>query len=183
MNLDDLVNSYKVKFQSLEDWYNEEYNKSFKKYFENVHFLHSRFIDRTNKITDDELESVLTQLPIDMFEVSERLNTYRLRLQCVKIDASQIKRKISKMTTKSVEDKKTELEENLASSEVVISMLDTLIQRVENEVSFCRELIMSCKKIWDGRRSAEQSNPVSESDLDKLPSCSPISSNKESEGE
>ena len=39
-------------------------------------------------------------------------------------------------------------------------MCDKVVLRVEGEISFCRELIMAAKKIWDGRRDAEGANPI-----------------------
>ena len=50
----------------------------------------------------------------------------------------------------------------MTEDKILILAYDNLITRVEKEMSYSRELIMSAKKIYDVRRNTEQSNPVSE---------------------
>ena len=50
----------------------------------------------------------------------------------------------------------------MTEDKILILAYDNLITRVEKEMSYSRELIMSAKKIYDARRNTEQSNPVSE---------------------
>lgn len=54
-----------------------------------------------------------------------------------------------------------------AGDRFLVSAYDSLYERVSRQITFSKELIMSCKKIWDARRNSDQ-NPmpsVSETDL------------------
>ena len=44
-----------------------------------------------------------------------------------------------------------------------------IISRVETELTFARELIMSCKKIWDRRKDTDDLIPISSIETDHLP--------------
>ena len=44
--------------------------------------------------------------------------------------------------------------------EVLHAAYVSIVTRVENEQTFAKELIMGAKKVWDSRRSADNSNPV-----------------------
>ena len=44
-----------------------------------------------------------------------------------------------------------------------------LLDRIQREVSYSKELIMGAKKVWDSRRKADTSNPVSEIPTPKRP--------------
>ena len=81
-----------------------------------------------------------------MIECSEAINSVRLQKSLLKL---------------TVKRKKLE-EENYDSYEddIMSSVLDCIIARVDKEMSFARELIMSAKKIWDGRRLTEGLNPT-----------------------
>ena len=71
----------------------------------------------------------------------------------------------------SIKKKKSSNEEyDPFEDEVILSILDCLISRVDKEMSFARELIMSAKKIWDGRRLTEGLNPTdATTSVDDLP--------------
>lgn len=107
-------------------------------YFKEVQELYQRFKSIKDPITDSELEIILTLVPLKLFGVSEALSKTQLMNEIVKIK------------TKETKGADAELDYKLTSS-----LYGAVITRIEKEMSFCRELIMSCKKIWDSRRHAE----------------------------
>ena len=142
---------------SMLDWCDEMYRTVFDEYFREIRELRSSLSDKSKPITDDELETVLTTVPLNLFAVSEALNKFKLEYEMTKLELRNAKR--NKQDT-------TELE-------ILSIAYSTVISRVETEISFSRELIMGVKKIWDGRRSTERSNPVSDDPLNSLPDYVP----------
>lgn len=107
-------------------------------YFEEVKELSERFQSNNQPVTDTELESILTLLPLKLFSISEALSKAKLTNEIVKIK------------TKAQEG------ENEIDYKLAAAVYSSVITRIEKEASYCRELIMSSKKIWDSRRSAEE---------------------------
>lgn len=107
-------------------------------YFDEVIELKQRFDFNQNPVTDDELEKILTVLPLRMFKISEALSKATLTNQIAKIKAKE------KGEDASVEYKLT------------AAVYESVMLRIDKERSCCRELIMASKKIWDSRRAAEE---------------------------
>ena len=129
----------------LTDNYDKIYDDYFKADFDKVDRLYLRCQSIKSPITDDELEEILTSLPLDLFNAAEKLNRLRLSQQVIKL----------KCKTGEIEgDAKSEYD-------IVSAVYASVIERVENQISFSRELIMGAKKIWDSRRHTEKTNPVS----------------------
>ena len=146
------------------------YQNNFSYYFESVRSLNDRLSSKTHPITNEELEEVLTTLPLNLFSASEALNKLKLEQEVIKLQNKKRKVDIQKnIPEKSQVSKSDFVASELADSEIILAIYSSVISRVESEMSYCKELIMGCKKIWDGRRSTEKSNPVSEIDIDKLP--------------
>lgn len=146
------------------------YQNNFSYYFESVRSLNDRLSSKTHPITDEELEEVLTALPLNLFSAAEALNKLKLEQEVIKLQNKKRKVEIQKnIPEKSPISKSDFVASELADSEIILAIYSSVISRVESEMSYCKELIMGCKKIWDGRRSTEKSNPVSEIDIDKLP--------------
>lgn len=162
-------------FDGFDNIVDEEYNIRFSDNFKKMRELYDRLKSNVSPITDDELSYILTTLPLELFDVSEKLNSIKLRCEILKLDE---KRKISDIKLKNPYDPdsiltKTEHQDylnNMITSEVeedliVLAIYKTLIDRVESERTYAKELIMGAKKIWDSRRSAEDSSPIQVSDL------------------
>ena len=158
-------------------WCEETYNTIFSQYFDGVKNLYNRLKSKTKPITDEELESILTELPLNLFVVAEALNRLRTELEVHKMKIKQKKKQIMDKSTETSESKKTaEAQYMLMEDELLCTAYSTVISRVESEISFSRELIMGAKKIFDGRRSSEQVHPVSTSiPGDNLPEYNPNS--------
>lgn len=146
------------------------YENNFANYLSDVRDLQARMQSKLQPITDQELETILTVLPLNLFSASEALNRLRLEQEVIKLSNKKRKVEILHGLPEKTSISKTDLVAyELADSEMILAVYSSIISRVESEMSYCKELIMGCKKIWDGRRSTEKSNPVSEVDIDKLP--------------
>lgn len=140
----------------------EIYENMFLECFEHVRNLAKRMRSNVVPIKDEELQWILVTLPLELFTVSESLNKLRLELELTKLD---VKDCISSMRAYSKNDSDSDvshLNEILRNLQQDVAIYTSVIQRVENEISFSRELIMGAKKVWDSRRNSEASNPVSE---------------------
>lgn len=125
--------------------YEEIYNSWFSPYFSEAREMFSRLRDKDRPIADRELEWILTDLPMELFNVSESLSKLKLS------------KDVSKIRSKYLEE-----EYDVEAAKISAAIYDSLIIRVEKEISFCKELIMGAKKLWDARRSTENSMPVGE---------------------
>lgn len=161
--------NYQEYIEDIESWVDEQYDRFFISCFDKVNQIHSSMKSHTRQISDSELEWILTELPMELFSISENLNKIRLDAEVIKLRKKSIRRDVDgKFAIKAKDEKLTKSEiKNLVDAEMVehdilSSAYSSLIARVESEISFSRELIMGCKKIWDARRKTETSNPISE---------------------
>lgn len=161
--------NYQEYIEDIESWVDEQYDRFFRSCFDKVNQIHSSMKSHTRQISDSELEWILTELPMELFSISENLNKIRLDAEVIKLRKKSIRRDVDgKFAIKAKDEKLTKSEiKNLVDAEMVehdilSSAYSSLIARVESEISFSRELIMGCKKIWDARRKTETSNPISE---------------------
>ena len=161
--------NYSEYIDDVESWVTAQYDKFFKECFDKVRKIHVSMKSQTRQISDSELEWILTELPLTLFSISENLNKVRLDMEVIKLRKKSIKIELESKASEMVKEgefNKTEskswVDAELAEHDILISAYHSLITRVESEISFSRELIMGCKKIWDARRKTENSNPVSE---------------------
>lgn len=159
--LEDAYKYYATDLDELDRWIESEYNAKFAEYFKDQRALFARMKSESRPISDTELETVLVEVPLQLFSASEALNAIRLKCEAIKLENKQKQHKIMRLSSEKTDaKKKEEAEVQTVSDKLLILVMSTLIARVENEVSFSRELIMSAKKIWDSRRRSETSNPV-----------------------
>lgn len=159
------------------------YESRFAKYFSRVSNLYDRLNSKSHEITDAELQSILTDIPLDLFTAAEELNQIRLELEIMKLKRNDRRVQLTLMLqdefaaklkdgSVSKSDAKSYVDNHLLSEmtdyDAVIKIYERVISRVENEISFTKELIMGAKKLWDARVQSSQVNPVSEVD-DSLP--------------
>lgn len=140
-------------FESMEDDINgvselsdKLYSKHFGNYFKIQQDLYKRIQNNSEPVTDTELEKVLTELPLELIEVSESLSKF------------QIGQEVVKLRTKEESASKTSLE--LKEYELMSKIYASVSERVARQISFSRELIMSCKKIWDRRKDTDIVTPI-----------------------
>ena len=154
------------------------YSRYFEKYFKRMRYLHKQYADPTCdvtelKISDSELESALTDLPLELFGVSEELSKFRLKQGVIKLKAKDLEAEAKKDPSHD-----TDL---LDYCKLEISICNVIISRVEQEISFSREFIMVLKKLWDSRRATDKVNPISEKNYE-LPEYDPLSISKKQQG-
>lgn len=142
-------------------WVNSVYSDIFAEYFDGVRDLSARMKSKIQPISDQELETVLTILPLDLFEVASKLSDVKLNYEVIKLhNKKEHTEAVKKSTATTVTQRNAEADAATADNRVLELVYETLIERVEKEVSYTRELIMTAKKIWDGRRKAEQAVPI-----------------------
>lgn len=156
--------------ETLDAWTSEIYQKYIGDAFENVNKLYESMKTYEANLTDADINWILVSLPLKMFAISESLNKLRLQHEVVKLRQKEYRTYLDEQPNVP----EAEREAELAAYKIAEKALGSVIQRVENEISFCKELIMGAKKIFDSRRSAEQSMPVDEGVAD-LPDYTPMS--------
>ena len=148
------IESLKEDFNSADALVSEIYDKYFARYFAKEIEMHTRFKDSEVPITDNELEWLITSLPLELFSVSNALAQFRQHNEIVKL-------KIKQRKSKSKDAVDDGLDEEYKLMSIIYA---SVISRVEQEISFSKELIMGAKKVWDARRSGDRA-PIGE----KLP--------------
>lgn len=147
--------SLKEDFISADALVSEIYDKYFARYFKKELEMHTRFKDAEVPITDNELEWIITTLPLELFSVANALAQFKQHNEIVKL---KIKQRKSRSKDRVVDDG---LDEEYKLMSIIYA---SVITRVEQEISFSKELIMGAKKVWDARRSGDRA-PIGE----KLP--------------
>jgi hypothetical protein len=169
--LSEVIDKYSVDMDAIQKFSDDIYDENFAENFEEVRELYKRMKSKVHPITDEELEYILTVFPMELFSVAERLNKIRLNCEVVKlknketleairsaaiIDANQLE--MNKTQTADYVNRK--INTAMVEYEVLHAAYVSIVTRVENEQTFAKELIMGAKKVWDSRRSADNSNPV-----------------------
>ena len=160
---------YKSDLDELTSWCGEIYETMFGRVFKRVREIYNLMETETEKLPEADLEWIITSLPLELFTVAERLNGLRSQLELIKLKKKDIKLQIRRDVTQDInnrlglakdpaKDEKImeEISEQMVEHDLVQIAYSTVITRVENEISFSKELIMGAKKVWDSRRSAEE---------------------------
>lgn len=156
INMDRINGEVQEDLDEVSEWCDRIYCENFGSHFVDARELFKRLQSKEHPITDTELQWILLDLPMDLFDVSEVLNRFRLNIEVIKVGIKH------KETEVDADDKRRSSKVSILTLEnkLLLSAYATIITRVENEISFCKELIMGAKKIWDGRRRSEESAPT-----------------------
>lgn len=149
--------------EAITGWVQEQYDSIFAEYFKSIKHLSERMASKTVPVTDSELESILIDLPLNLFSVAEKINQMTLNYEVIKLKNKKAlidKVKSSKESTMTM--KKDVAESEMLEEKVMELAYSCLLDRVQKEVSYSKELIMGAKKVWDSRRNSV--NPVREVD-------------------
>lgn len=163
MNLDAVQDKVFEEFGDTRTWCQEQYDNLFARYFEGVPELYGKLTiaEERSKISDEDLEWVLTEVPLQLIAVSEELSNYKLNLECLKIYIKKLKSDtIKNSEAKTVTEKREEAFDEVMEYELLSNAYSSIITRVENQINFSREFIMTAKKIWDSRTKVYEANPV-----------------------
>ena len=146
--------AYKTDILPIQVYCDEIYrNNGFEACFCNVSTLIGKMESNMNPISDHDLEWILIELPMKLFTASESLNKLKLSLEVIKLKLKESK-----------SEKDSDLE-TITEYQILKIIHETLISKVESQITLSKELIMGAKKVWDSRRIGEKSNPVKEIDL------------------
>lgn len=161
MNLQKTLESVSADINEVNTWAEGEYNKYFSQYFKGEVELYDRMKKNKDPITDAELEWILTELPLELFSVTEQLSKLKTAQEVIKIHIKQIERDYIQNPNNvgSATQKKEDAAALTAEDRLLVTVYDSILERVSREMSFSKELIMSAKKIWDARRSDGVLNP------------------------
>lgn len=157
-------------------WCNEIYTEWFGDFFIDARSVFTRLKEKDRQITDAELTYILMSLPVQLFSVSEALQKFKISQQVVKLKNRQREKQLIETSIETTQTKRQrDAEDKQLEDRLLDTAYSTIIDRVSSEVSFCRELIMSAKKLWDARRYTDSVMPVSEVDpmAPKLPDYKP----------
>lgn len=161
IDLNNIQKPIQDDINSVNNWIENIYNEQFAKYFLNQRKLYVRLKSIIKPITDEELESILTSVPLELFSVSEKLSELKTTQEVIKMKNKQIESEVKESITEGSETKKKEAVDNaMLQNRLLVTAYSTLITRIENEMSFSRELVMSAKKIWDTRRATLTASPI-----------------------
>ena len=148
VDLTHALESLKEDFDATEALVDEIYNKYFATNFERINALNEKFRDKSTPISDEDLEDIITAVPLDLYMVSNNLAQLQHQQEITKLKIKQRK-------------KSNTPEEDLdIEYQLMAIVYSSVISRVEHQITFSKELIMGAKKIWDARRRTENTNPI-----------------------
>lgn len=161
MNLQKTLQAISSDIDEVNDWAENEYNKYFSQYFKGEVELYNRMKSNSDPILDTELEWILTSLPLELFSVTEQLSKLKTAQEVIKLHIKQTERDY--ITNPNLNTSQTQRKEDAAAltaeDKLLVTVYDSIIERVTREMTFSKELIMSAKKIWDARRNDGTLNP------------------------
>ena len=173
MDFGSVEKTYQKDIDAVINYQNDIYGTMFSEYFSDVKKLSDVIKNSGYKSPSDEvLEIILMDVPLKLFDVSEKLNQLELTLQVLKLELKE--KKIYLKNSLEVQDMNaTQTSEYISSKtiedELMISIYSKLIDRVNSQISYSKELIMSAKKLWDRRKDAEAAMPVAPVDPADVP--------------
>lgn len=189
-SLSDVIEEYSPDFSEANDLVLQIYTKNFSHFFDIVDKFYYSMQKEKNKLSDEELEEILIDLPLNLFEVSDKVTGLRIQLEVTKLKNREVRENIrtaidssDAFSDMSKTDRKEAVARATASSmvpyELLADVYEVLLDLISNKVSFAKELIMSAKKVWTSRRETEDSMPVAEPDTsDDGPDLSAYDFNK-----
>lgn len=155
MDISKTLESVQKEIDDVQQWADEQYDLYFAKYFKGEVELYNKFQDKNHVVGDDELEWVLTALPLELFSVTEQLNKLKTAQEVIKLHIKETEMKYINDPSRS-DESMTKRKEDAATltmaDKLLVSIYNTIIERVERQMTFSKELIMSSKKIFDARR-------------------------------
>ena len=177
MNLQYTLDSIKSDIDEVEQWAENEYQNYFAQYFKGEVELYRKMKDDPEGlITDVDLEWILTYLPLELFSVAEQLSKLKTKQEVIKL---HIREKEDEMMLNLKESDLSQTAEKemaskyIAPDKLLVDIYTSITERVNREISFSRELIMSAKKIWDARRASEAPITGITKGVDDLPDYIP----------
>ena len=137
----------------------ELYQKNFADYFATMHQAYDQVkVANEKAFSDEALSNLLTEIPLLLFGASEALSKFKLHLEVAKLQ-----------TKEDMKSSDLSIKDDVEYDKLIQFIYNSVVFRVESEISFSREFIMVLKKFWDARRATETVMPVSEIKEPELP--------------
>ncbi len=154
LNLKESLDKHRADIDEVNAWADSEYDKYFAPYFKGEVELYNKMKSSTDvAITDTELEWILTDLPLELFTVTEQLSKLKTAQEVIKVNIKQREREYIANAEGSMTQRKEEASTLTAEDKLLVDVYESIAERVSKQMSFSKELIMSAKKIWDARRA------------------------------
>lgn len=168
-----LDREFESEVGDLTAWVNSQYDEHFADLFSVVNDLKVRFESDTNPISDEELERILSELPLSMIEISEQVNAYKLKAEANKLKVDSYRTILMESAEGGTKQERSDkIEVELFNMKLLQCAYTSLISRVDRELVYAKELIMGAKKIWTARRQMDpalMAAEAAEASLDDLP--------------
>lgn len=170
-NFKKVADEYNDNIDAASSYYHSMYD-NFRPMVDRIRSYSSIASDTFKPIDDESLEELLTSVPLILIDISEALADMQVRMNTVKLSLKDKKFR-SKQDLVQSGEAKTSASELVAgefyADELLVNIYQTVIDTVEHDLSYGRELVMGAKKIWDRRRDAENAVPIKESEPPSLP--------------
>lgn len=173
-NIAEIESIYNDKINDVKEWCDEIFSKKFSYYFDKVIELYDKMSTCSNsQFSNSDLEWILTSLPLNLISAAETINDFRLSYEVVKLNSKQRYAEYLNEVPDFSNTAKKEYADNKSLDDKLLMMAySSLITRAENQISYCKELIMGAKKVWDSRVKSEDVvpiNPIDTSGKSDLP--------------
>lgn len=156
MKISGIDAAYREDFADISEWCANIYDEMFSSYFKEMQDLYFKLSSKHRPITDSELEEILSTIPLRLYAASEKLNELKLRIEVIKLHIKQDKHtNLINSDASSQTARREEAAYSVIEDELLLKVYVSLMERVESEITFSKELIMSAKKIWTARRESE----------------------------
>lgn len=152
------LSKFEDDISQVKKYSDEIYDSLFEDKFSFARGLYRSLQDTNKPISDSELEYILIEVPLLLFEVSESLNSLRLTYETIKLRSKKSKFEFDKLLKEdgfSSTERNQLCQQHVIDDNLILSIYSSIISRVESEISFSKELVMSAKKIWDRRKETE----------------------------
>ena len=154
MNIDNsLWSKYLDTVQDVSDICEKIYKNNFDQFSKTNQSLYAKLYNRTTPISTEDLEHIIIDLPLCLIDVSEQVSKLQVSLDSIKL-------RLKKPTTDVDDGVKINTIDDEIEYKLLSAVLSSVIERVNREISFSRELIMGAKKLWDSRKASESVSPI-----------------------
>ncbi len=154
MNIDNsLWSKYLDTVQDVSDICDKIYKTNFDQFSKTNKDLYAKLYTRTTPIATEDLEHIIIDLPLCLIDVSEQVSKLQVSLDSVKLQ-------LKKSTPIADDGVKINTVDDEIEYKLLSAVLSSVIERVNREISFSRELIMGAKKLWDSRKASESASPI-----------------------
>lgn len=162
------LSKFEDDISQVKKYSDEIYDSLFEDKFSFARGLYRCLQDTNKPISDSDLEYILIEVPLLLFEVSESLNSLRLTYETIKLRSKKSKFEFDRLLKEdgvSSTERNQLCQQHVIDDNLILSIYSSIISRVESEISFSKELVMSAKKIWDRRKETETVHNTSVPDL------------------